>query len=158
MTREGEDMATEDVRGFTVRTDLAYDCQRHMWVDTISPERVRVGMDPLGLETAGTLAQLELAPPGTAFSRGDHFGSLEAEKFVGPLVAPLSGTVTAVNEPVMGDPAIVERDPFGAGWMIELAPVSLDQELSLLTRGREDVIETFEAKIEEYRRDGVLAE
>lgn len=151
-------MTTQDVGGFTVRLDLAYDCLHHMWVEVLSPQRVRVGMDPLGLETAGTLAQLEVSPTGTTVRRGGHFGSLEAEKFVGPLVAPLSGTVTAVNQAAINDPSCVERDPFGQGWMIEMVPTALDEDMALLTRGEDDVVAAFETKIEEYRRDGVLAE
>jgi len=90
-------MSEQKIRGFIVRTDLAYDLDHHLWVDTSRSDVVRVGMDPLGVETSGTLAQLVLHAPGGDYSRGQPVGSLEAEKYVGPVVTPLSGRVIAVN-------------------------------------------------------------
>ena len=77
-------------------------------------------MDALGVETSGTIAQLAFLPVGEQLKRGEAFGSLEAAKFVGPLTSPLSGTVTATNDAVVADPALVERDPYGDGWLVEL--------------------------------------
>lgn len=151
-------MSIETISGFTVRVDLAYDMKTHMWVDASDPERVRIGMDALGLETSGTLAQLQYAEVGATVSCGSEMGSLEAEKFVGPLVCPLSGTVVAVNESSLESPSIVERDPFGDGWMIELTPSALEDELAMLVTGRDAIVDEFSRKVKEYRRDGVLAE
>jgi glycine cleavage system H protein len=146
------------VDGFVVRDDLAYEMSTHMWVDIRDGSTVRVGMDPLGLETAGTLAQLQFVEPGDAVARGEAFGSLEAEKFVGPLVAPLSGTIVAVNTAAMTDPGIVERSPYDEGWLIEMTPSALEGELEMLARGGEPIREQFSLRVAEYRRDGVLAE
>jgi glycine cleavage system H protein len=88
-------MSEMNVQGFMLRLDRAYEFADHMWVEVMSPESVRVGMDSLGIETAGTLAQLQFVEEGTVVTRQNPMGSLEAEKFVGPVVAPLSGTVTA---------------------------------------------------------------
>ena len=151
-------MTEMNVQGFVLRLDRAYEFADHMWVEVLSPESVRVGMDSLGIETAGTLAQLQFFEEGTVVTRRDPVGSLEAEKFVGPVVAPLSGTVTAVNVAAMADPSIVEVDPYTNGWMVELTPSALDEELPLLTQGDDPIVAEFERKISEYRRDGVLAE
>ena len=151
-------MSSESISGFEMRIDLAYDMETHMWAQVISPERVRIGMDPLGLETAGTLAQLQYSPVGTFVGQNAEMGSLEAEKFVGPLKSPLSGTVLAVNDDSVANPSTVKSDPFGDGWMIELAPSALDDELAGLTSGRPDILTEFAGKVAEYRRDGVLAE
>ena len=102
-------MTVQTVSGFAVETDLAYDLDRHMWVSSQDAGVVRIGMDSLGLETSGTLAQLSFQPHGE-IARGEPFGSLEAEKFVGPLVSPLSGRILAVNESAMTDPGLVERE------------------------------------------------
>src|SRR5882762_3967555 len=51
---------------------------------------------------------------------GDVVGTIEAVKAVSELYAPLAGTVTDVNQALEGDPALVNRDPYGAGWMIKL--------------------------------------
>jgi glycine cleavage system H protein len=119
-----------EVAGFGVALDLAYDSAGHFWVsmvtappgDTPGPPgaRARLGMDALGIETSGTIAQLAFLPVGEHLKRGEAFGSLEAAKFVGPLTSPLSGTVAATNDAVVADPALVERDPYGEGWLVRI--------------------------------------
>jgi glycine cleavage system H protein len=151
-------MTERTIRGFTVRTDLAYDLTAHLWIDAAEPERVRIGMDPLGVETSGTLAQLAFVNAGTELRRGDQFGSLEAEKFVGSLSSPLSGTVLAGNDRAVGNPALTQHDPYGDGWFIEVAPSDLDEDLASLLTGPEEIAAAFEEKIAEYRIQGVLAE
>ena len=107
------------VAGFPLALDRRYHAETHMWVLATGPGRVRIGMDPLGIETSGTLAQLSFVPVGTELTAGRPFGQLEAAKFVGPLVSPVSGAVLAVNDEVAMDAGLAERDPYGAGWLIE---------------------------------------
>jgi glycine cleavage system H protein len=148
---------TVAVDGYEVVLDRAYDPESHLWVQRLDDARVRVGMDPLGVETSGTLAQLAFSPLGTDVTRGGPFGSLEAAKFVGPLVAPVSGTIAAHNEAALADPSVVERDPFGEGWLVELAVSALDSELALLVSG-DAVRPWFEGELADYRLRGVIAE
>ena len=151
-------MTESVVRGFAVRTSFAFDLEHHTWVDRIGEARARVGMDSLGLETSGTLAQLAFVEVGTALKRGEQFRSLEAEKFVGPIVSPISGVVVAVNAGVAAHPGAVQRDPYGEGWMIEVETADLEGELVLLVRGEDAIVAAFERRIHEYRMEGVLAE
>jgi glycine cleavage system H protein len=151
-------MTESIVGGFAVRTDLAFDLEHHTWVDALGEGRARVGMDSLGVETSGTLAQLSFVAVGSAVERGEQIGSLEAEKFVGPIVSPVSGVVTAVNDAVAADPGSVTRDPYGKGWMVELQSGALADELADLVQGEEDIVAAFERRIHEYRMEGVLAE
>ena len=76
------------VAGFPLALDRRYQAETHMWVLPTDPGRARIGMDPLGIETSGTLAQLSFVPVGTQLTAGRPFGQLEAAKFVGPLVSP----------------------------------------------------------------------
>lgn len=151
-------MAIEKVKGFEVRTELLYDLNHYMWVEELGDDRVRIGMDALGWETSGTLAHLSISDVGSEVHRGEPFGSLEAEKYVGPLIAPLSGRVVAVNHESVSDPARVEADPYGAGWLIELEASDLDDERSGLVEGAEEVKTRFAQKVTEYRLEGVIAE
>jgi len=146
-----------EVAGFGVALDRAYDPAGHFWVSMLSADRVRIGMDALGVETSGTLAQLAFLPVGENLKRGEAFGSLEAAKFVGPLATPLSGTVVATNAAVVADPALVERDPYGEGWLVELA-LTDPGELGELLSGADAIPAWFAAEVEEYRIKGVLAE
>lgn len=146
-----------EIDGYPLVLDRAYQPDDHLWVQPLEGGRVRIGMDPLGVETSGTLAQLAFEPVGATVARGEPFGSLEAAKFVGPLVAPISGTIAAHNDDALADPSLVERDPFGAGWLVELAPSALEEELGFLLRG-DPVRPWFEGKLADYRLRGVIAE
>ncbi len=144
------------VRGFDLALDRRYEPATHIWVADAGPGLVRIGMDPLGAETSGTLAQISLPGVGADLAAGRPFGQLEAVKFVGPLTSPVSGTVRAVNEAVAADPGLIERDPFGAGWLIEAelaSPAGLD---GLLADAAE-ITAWYEARIEDYVRTGAIA-
>ena len=146
-----------EVAGFGVALDRAYDPAGHFWVAMVGPDRARIGLDALGVETSGTIAQLAFLPLGEHLKRGEAFGSLEAAKFVGPLPSPLSGTVSATNDAVVADPALVERDPYGDGWLVEI-DLADPGELAELISGSHPIRVWFEAEVEDYRLKGVLAE
>jgi len=145
------------VNGFPVATDRLYHPATHMWV-AISGGIARIGLDALGIETSGALAQLSVPAPGAEVTAGRPFGQLEAAKFVGPLVSPVSGTLVAVNEAVLADPGLAERDPYGAGWLAEVALAEPDGARPGLLAGREEITRWFAAAVDDYRARGVLAE
>lgn len=144
------------IRRYEVRVDLAYDPATHLWVERLDNGRVRIGMDPLGAETSGTLAQVSLVEAGTRVQRGEPLGMIEAEKFVGPVSSPLSGTVSLVNAGVAQDPSVIERDPYGAGWLVEFESVA-GAELDDLTQGADTVATWFAEAVKDAERHGVLA-
>lgn len=146
------------VGGFPLALDLLYQPDTHMWVLLTGAARARIGMDSLGIETSGTLAELSLPPVRAELAAGRPFGQLEAAKFVGPLVSPVSGTVLAVNEAVAGDPGLAEREPYGAGWLIEAELTSPAEELPGLLHDPEKITRWFAAAVEDYRRKGVIAQ
>ncbi|MDR5675906.1 MAG: hypothetical protein QN188_11255 [Armatimonadota bacterium] len=150
--------STVRVGRYELMVDRLYDPEHHLWVLPVSDTRVRVGFDPLGVEVNGTLAQLVLAPLGTVVRRGEAFGSLEAAKFVGPLVAPVSGRVVAQNPVALSNPARIEQDPYGEGWLVELETTELPAERAYLLEGAERIALWFRERVEAYRREGVLAE
>ena len=147
----------QKVHGFPLALDRGYHPDTHMWVKLTAPGRARIGMDSLSVETSGTLAELSLPAPGAALAAGQPFGQLEAVKFVGPLTSPVSGTVRACNTAAAADPGLVERDPFGDGWLIE-AELSDAGELGALLSGTEEITAWYAASIEEYRLSGAIAE
>jgi len=88
---------------------------------------------------------------------GRPFGQLEAAKFVGPLVSPVAGTVTAVNHAVAADPGLAERDPYGEGWLIEARLTGPVREQTGLLADSEEIRRWFAAKLADYRLKGVIA-
>ncbi len=153
--------ALVQVDGFPLALDRLYHPETHMWIrpsGAASAPTVRIGMDALGVETSGTLAQLSLPRAGTELAAGRAFGQLEAAKFVGPLVSPVTGTVTAVNDAAAADPGLTERDPYGEGWLIEARLTGAAAEQPGLLADPEEIRQWFAAKLADYRLTGVIAE
>lgn len=144
--------------GYRIRTDIAHDPASHAWVSPSGPVRVRVGLDPLGVETTGTLVQLLLPLVGERVHRGGGAGTVEAAKFVGPLPCPVTGSVAAVNVAVAADPGLVERDPYGEGWLFDIDVDDLAGDLAGLLVGEEAVTGWFAAAVADYRARGVIAQ
>jgi glycine cleavage system H protein len=76
---------------------------------------------------------VELPKKGAQFGAHDVFGTIEAVKAVSELFCPLAGEVVEVNSRLDGEPALVNSDPYGAGWMIKLKPQSTVDKSSLLS-------------------------
>ena len=137
---------------YSFPADLYYDRSNHIWVRH-DGEVVTVGLDALGLESLGDMAYISLQAAGFAAWRGEPVGALEAAKMVGDLVAPVSGAITARNEAVLSDPGLVNRDPYGEGWLLQLAPSDWARESAALVHG-DGVAAWVEAEIERYRSQG----
>lgn len=149
-------MVTFDVAGYDLVAGRRYDPDTHMWVDLTPDGRALIGIDPLGRETSGDVVALSLREPGTALRRGQPFGDLEAAKFVGPLIAPLSGEVVACNELVLADPGLLNSDP-ASNWLVTIQPLEI-AELDGMLRGEDEVAPWFAAEVERFRRQGAIAE
>jgi glycine cleavage system H protein len=146
------------VGGYPLAPDLLYQAETHMWVLLTGAARARIGMDSLAIETSGTLAELSLPPVGAELVAGRPFGQLEAAKFVGPLVSPVSGTVLAINGAVAADPGLAEREPYGGGWLVEAELSIPAEELPGLVHGADEITRWFAAAVEDYQRAGVIAQ
>lgn len=113
-----------------VPADLRYS-EDHEYVQRLADGTVvQVGITDYAQGELGDVVYVELPKVGATFARRDVFGTIEAVKAVSELYAPVAGTVTEVNAALDGDPALVNRDPYGAGWMIKLRvkdPKELDQ-------------------------------
>lgn len=99
----------------------------HLWVRA-DGERAQVGLSEYGQEELGKIIAAELPGFGERVERGVSFGELESVRTVQELIAPVSGTVTAVNADIEDQPALVNEDPYHDGWLIEL---KLDDEAEL---------------------------
>ena len=116
-----------------IPADLRYTKDHEYVKQTGDTAIVQVGITDYAQGELGDVVYVDLPKVGTVFARGDVFGTIEAVKAVSELYAPLAGTVTEVNKALEGDPALVNRDPYGAGWMIKLRPktaAELEQLLS----------------------------
>ena len=100
--------------------DLRY-TQEHEYVkSTGDPAIVQIGITDYAQGELGDVVFVELPKPGASFTKMQVFGTIEAVKAVSELYCPVAGTVVEANGTLDGDPALVNRDPYGAGWMIRL--------------------------------------
>lgn len=138
------------------RDDRYYAPTEHMWVK-LEDRRARIGLDALGCWAAGTIAHIDLQRPAKRLLRvGAAFGTLEANKFVGALRAPLRGTILAVNEAPLQNPRLLNTDPYGEGWLVVLEPTHFAEDLVSLVHGREAILRYASEKVTEYRQRGIL--
>ena len=79
-----------------------------------------VGITDYAQGELGDIVYLELPKPGTKFGAHDTFGTIEAVKAVSELYCPVAGEVVEINSRLDGEPALVNTDPYGDGWMIKL--------------------------------------
>jgi glycine cleavage system H protein len=141
---------------YKVRTDLYYDPVNHFWVD-VKGNTAIIGMSPLVQETSGSFVAIQIAEKGTSFSKNESFGSAEAEKHVGPLKAPVSGKVLVVNENVLNTPRLINEDPHGEGWLMEVE-LTNKAELDDLVSGEGNITAWFEAELKKFDEKGWTAQ
>lgn len=98
--------------------DLLYD-RNNYWVKQINNQAI-IGFTDYGQYTIGDILFLELARLGESLAKGADYGSIESGKWVGKLVAPVSGKVLEVNNAVLTDPRLVNLDPYVQGWLLRL--------------------------------------
>ena len=95
--------------------------EEHEYVrETEAADEFVVGITDYAQGELGDVVFVELPSPGDSFARMDVFGTIEAVKAVSDLYSPLSGEVVAINEALNDDPALVNSDPYGEGWMVRI--------------------------------------
>ena len=100
--------------------DLRY-TQSHEWVRRDGDELV-TGITSFATDELGDVVYVQLPATGTHLEKGQSFGEIESVKAVSDLYAPLSGEVTGVNDELDQNPALVNDQPYGGGWMLRLRP------------------------------------
>jgi glycine cleavage system H protein len=94
----------------------------HEWVRPNEAGTVRVGITQYAQEALGDIVFVSLPEVGESLTGGEVCGELESTKSVSDVYAPVTGEVTARNEALDATPELVNNDPYGGGWLIELTP------------------------------------
>ena len=115
---------------FDVPTDRRY-LESHEW--TTADDTVRVGITDFAQDELGDVVFVELPDPNDTVTKGAEFGVVESIKAVSDLVSPVSGTVVDVNEALFDAPELVNEDPYGDGWMLEVDPIDSSEFDDLLS-------------------------
>ncbi|MBW5446754.1 glycine cleavage system protein GcvH [Cohnella sp. CFH 77786] len=102
-----------------VRDGLFYS-EEHEWASAAGGQVVRIGITDHAQCQLGDIVFVELPQPGSSVNAGESVGSIESVKTVSEMYAPVSGKVVRVNESLLDQPEIVNGDPYGAGWIMEV--------------------------------------
>jgi glycine cleavage system H protein len=102
-----------------IPADLRYTAE-HEWVRRSGDDTVRVGITDFAQSALGDVVFVQLPDVGSEVTGGESFGEVESTKSVSDLFAPVSGTVSAVNGDLEGSPQLVNSDPYGDGWLLDV--------------------------------------
>jgi glycine cleavage system H protein len=102
-----------------VPEELKY-TQEHEWVARTGPDTVRVGITDYAQEQLGDVVFVQLPEPGEQVTAGQSIGEVESTKSVSDVFSPLDGEIVARNESLDAQSELVNADPYGEGWMIDI--------------------------------------
>ena len=102
-----------------IPADLRYTAE-HEWVRRTGDDTVRIGITDFAQSSLGDIVFVQLPAVGNSVISGETFGEVESTKSVSDLYAPLTATVVALNAELEGNPGLINSDPYGQGWLLEL--------------------------------------
>ncbi len=102
-----------------IPAELRYTAE-HEWIHRTGADTVRVGITDFAQSSLGDVVYVQLPEIGAEVNAGESFGEVESTKSVSDLYAPMSATVVAVNAELAASPQLINSDPYGQGWLLEL--------------------------------------
>jgi len=122
-----------EIKGYNMPDEL-YFHQEHSWA-RVDGNKVTVGMSDFFRKEAGDVVFIDLPDEGDDVSQGETCGKIQSRKWIGKLVAPVSGEITAINEELEEDTSLINTDPYGKGWILVIEAGDLESELANLVHG-----------------------
>lgn len=124
-----------NILGYEMPDELYYN-EEHSWAK-VEGSKVRVGMTDFFQREAGDIVFVDLPEEGDEVSQGEVCGKIQSRKWIGKLVAPVSGEVVELNEDLEDDPTLINQDPYGKGWILVIEAKDLESELKNLMQGEQ---------------------
>lgn len=112
-----------------------YYTKEFAWVK-IEGDKARIGITDHAQKQLREIVYAELPSEGETIKQNEPYGTVESVKAVSDLIAPLSGTIEQVNSEVQSRPELLNEDPFNKGWLLVIAPDSMDELKSILDHGQ----------------------
>ena len=126
-----------------IQTDLHYLVEDHSWVRFNDDGTVTVGITDVAENMAGPILHVYPRKKGMR-QKGQSLATIESGKWVGPLKSPVSGEILEANAMLDKDPGVVNRSPYGDGWIVRMKPSKLDDEKKFFLTG--------DAAVEAYQK------
>ncbi len=143
-----------EIKGYNMPDELYYH-EEHSWA-RVQGARVTVGMTDMFQKEAGDIVFVDLPEEEEEVAQGEVCGKIQSRKWIGRLVAPVSGEIAAINEELEDDTSLINSDPYGQGWILVIEAEDEDglrSELGNLIHGDAvvDFIEREKKRAEEER-------
>jgi glycine cleavage system H protein len=138
------------IRGCDLPEDLYYFAEKHVWAKPLGEGLVRIGMNTVaGKLSGGKLNAVTVRAKniGAEIPAGKSVATVESSKYVGPVPAPVAGVLKRANDKLASDPNLAITDPYGEGWIVELAPANWEADKTALLTGP-DGLAAYKAKLE----------
>jgi glycine cleavage system H protein len=120
--------------GCDLPEDLYYFVEKHIWL-RLEGEEVVMGLTDVAQHLAGKVIAVTIKKLGRSLAKGQSAATVESSKWVGPVPTPVSGEIVAVNSDLVADPELINRDCYGAGWVVRLRAASWDEDSAALVTG-----------------------
>jgi len=132
------------IEGYDMPDELYYH-KDHSWA-RVDGTKVTVGRNDFFQKESGDIVFVDLPEEEDDVEQGEVCGKIQSRKWIGKLVAPVSGEILEINEELEEDTSLINTDPYGAGWILVIEAEDLDSELENLMQG-EALIEFIDKEI-----------
>ncbi len=140
-----------DIAGYDMPEDLYYDVH-HFWT-RMEGDVIVMGMNDFAQKLAGQIVFVQLPFEGKSVTAGKKFAKVESGKWLGTVFSPVDGEVVAVNQELEANPALINQDCYGAGWMYKIRPRDMGQLEGLIHGGREVLEPWLQEDIKKFKKD-----
>ena len=135
------------VKNCNLPEDLLYNVENNVWARREADGTVTIGITAYACALAGEVVAYTPKKIGRAIELNKSLVTIESGKWVGPVKAPVSGEVVAINDALTSSPKGINADPYGGGWLVRLKPANWDAESGSLVTGAA-VAPAFQAKMD----------
>jgi glycine cleavage system H protein len=135
------------VVGCNIPEDLYYLIEKHTWARR-EDDLVVIGLTDVAQHLAKGIISVTTKKPGKAIAKGKSLGTVESSKWVGPVPTPVGGEIVSVNEALAGDPGLLNRDPYGEGWIGKVRADDWERDAADLVTGA-DGVDKYRAFLEQ---------
>ena len=142
------------VKGYNMPDELYYH-KDHSWAK-VDGKKVTVGMNDFFQKEAGDVVFVDLPDTEEEVSQGEVCGKIQSRKWIGKLVAPVSGEIVETNEALEDDTSLINSDPYGKGWVLVIEASDLEAELANLMQGSA-LISFLEAEVKRAEEERAKA-
>jgi len=144
-----------EIMGYNMPDELYYH-KDHAWA-RVDGNKVTVGMHDMFQKESGDIVFVDLPEEEDEVEQGEVCGKIQSRKWIGKLVAPVSGEIIEINEELEEDTRLINKDCYGEGWILVIEAGNLEEELATLYHG-ESVVGFIESEMAVVEAEKAKAE